>query len=471
MESEIDLPGYSHHLEDIVILDSAQFVGLHSMHASSPVHDSEVPSFSTHYNQIQFPTVHQPITSSPYHTNTSYYSQHAEDWYSNGICELKRIPSENLFTIDTDIVDLPAAKKSRLSPCVGRVKGDELCVVCGDKASGYHYNALTCEGCKGFFRRSITKNAVYKCKNGGNCEMDMYMRRKCQECRLRKCKQMGMLAECLLTEIQCKSKRLRKNVKQPSEKSFSDDNDGLELKEVTSTTRTRRVITELTQEQMELLQFVMDSYTKHRLPQDLTTTLLQEDFSTDENFVFLTDMATSHVQVLVEFTKKLPGFQTLDHEDQIALLKGSAVEAMFLRSAELFNRQLLEGHTNLLEERIRNSGISHDYIIPMFHFYKSVGELKMTQEEYAVLTAVVILTPDRQYINDKDSVEKLQEPFLDILQKLCKLHHPNNPQHFARLLGRLTELRTFSHHHTEMLMSWRVNDHKFTPLLCEIWDV
>lgn len=53
----------------------------------------------------------------------------------------------------------------------------------------------------GFFRRSITKNAIYKCKNGGNCEMDMYMRRKCQECRLRKCKQMGMLAECMYTGI------------------------------------------------------------------------------------------------------------------------------------------------------------------------------------------------------------------------------------------------------------------------------
>lgn len=51
-----------------------------------------------------------------------------------------------------------------------------------------------------------------------------------------------------------------------------------------------------------------------------------------------------------------PGFQTLDHEDQIALLKGSAVEAMFLRSAEIFNRKLPRGHTTLLEERIRNSG-------------------------------------------------------------------------------------------------------------------
>ncbi len=26
---------------------------------------------------------------------------------------------------------------------------EELCLVCGDFASGYHYVALTCEGCKG----------------------------------------------------------------------------------------------------------------------------------------------------------------------------------------------------------------------------------------------------------------------------------------------------------------------------------
>ena len=60
---------------------------------------------------------------------------------------------------------------------------EDLCLVCGDRASGYHYNALACEGCKGFFRRSITKNQRYACKYGDNCEIDMYMRRKCQACR------------------------------------------------------------------------------------------------------------------------------------------------------------------------------------------------------------------------------------------------------------------------------------------------
>lgn len=97
---------------------------------------------------------------------------------------------------------------------------EELCLVCGDRASGYHYNALTCEGCKGFFRRSITKNAVYQCKYGKNCEIDMYMRRKCQECRLKKCLQMGMRPECVVPEYQCaikrENKRQQKELTKPS---------------------------------------------------------------------------------------------------------------------------------------------------------------------------------------------------------------------------------------------------------------
>ncbi|XP_072722401.1 bile acid receptor isoform X1 [Ciconia boyciana] len=472
MGSEMNLIGH-HQLataDGFSLAEGPHSFGVLSEPMNSPVQEADVSPY-TQYNSVPFPQVQPQISSPPYYSNLGFYPPQHEEWYSPGMYELRRIPSETFFTRETEIMDIPAAKKPRLGHSTGRVKGEELCVVCGDKASGYHYNALTCEGCKGFFRRSITKNAVYKCKNGGNCEMDMYMRRKCQECRLRKCKQMGMLAECLLTEIQCKSKRLRKNVKQPPDQTVNEDNEGHDMKQVTSTTKIYREKVEFTPEQQNLLDYIMDSYSKQQIPQEVSKKLLHEEFSAEGNFLILTEMATSHVQVLVEFTKRLPGFQTLDHEDQIALLKGSAVEAMFLRSAEIFSRKLPTGHAVLLEERIRNSGISDEFITPMFNFYKSIGELKMTQEEYALLTAIVILSPDRQYIKDRESVERLQEPLLDILQKFCKLHHPDNPQHFACLLGRLTELRTFNHHHAEMLMSWRVNDHKFTPLLCEIWDV
>lgn len=53
--------------------------------------------------------------------------------------------------VDHDAEDgYPGIQRSRLTHSSIRIKRqEELCVVCGDKASGYHYNALTCEGCKG----------------------------------------------------------------------------------------------------------------------------------------------------------------------------------------------------------------------------------------------------------------------------------------------------------------------------------
>uniref|UniRef100_A0A8D8Q4L7 Ecdysone-induced protein 75B, isoform B n=1 Tax=Cacopsylla melanoneura TaxID=428564 RepID=A0A8D8Q4L7_9HEMI len=68
-----------------------------------------------------------------------------------------------------------------------------LCRVCGDKASGFHYGVHSCEGCKGFFRRSIQQKIQYRpCTKNQQCAILRINRNRCQYCRLKKCIAVGM---------------------------------------------------------------------------------------------------------------------------------------------------------------------------------------------------------------------------------------------------------------------------------------
>uniref|UniRef100_A0A336M4G3 CSON011984 protein n=1 Tax=Culicoides sonorensis TaxID=179676 RepID=A0A336M4G3_CULSO len=76
----------------------------------------------------------------------------------------------------------------------------ELCLVCGDRASGRHYGAVSCEGCKGFFKRSIRKQLGYQCRGQMNCEVTKHHRNRCQYCRLQKCLACGMRSDSVQHE-------------------------------------------------------------------------------------------------------------------------------------------------------------------------------------------------------------------------------------------------------------------------------
>lgn len=73
-----------------------------------------------------------------------------------------------------------------------------LCQVCGDKASGFHYGVHSCEGCKGFFRRSIQQKIQYRpCSKNQQCPIMRINRNRCQYCRLKKCVAVGMSRDAI----------------------------------------------------------------------------------------------------------------------------------------------------------------------------------------------------------------------------------------------------------------------------------
>ena len=83
----------------------------------------------------------------------------------------------------------------------------KTCAVCGDKALGYNFNAVTCESCKAFFRRNALAKKQFTCPFNQNCEITVVTRRFCQKCRLKKCMDIGMKSENIMSEEDKMAKR------------------------------------------------------------------------------------------------------------------------------------------------------------------------------------------------------------------------------------------------------------------------
>uniref|UniRef100_A0A673I6D7 Nuclear receptor subfamily 2 group C member 2-like n=1 Tax=Sinocyclocheilus rhinocerous TaxID=307959 RepID=A0A673I6D7_9TELE len=106
------------------------------------------------------------------------------------------VPGRIQFVTDAVSVERLLGKGADMS----RAQPIEYCVVCGDKASGRHYGAVSCEGCKGFFKRSVRKSLTYSCRSNQDCVVNKHQRNRCQFCRLRKCLEMGMKMESVQSE-------------------------------------------------------------------------------------------------------------------------------------------------------------------------------------------------------------------------------------------------------------------------------
>ncbi|XP_070577168.1 nuclear receptor subfamily 1 group D member 2-like [Ptychodera flava] len=83
--------------------------------------------------------------------------------------------------------------ESESSPIYAKI----LCQVCGAESSGFHFGAVTCEGCKGFFRRTIKAGGGdrYVCQSDRDCTIKSSTRNTCRYCRYKKCLSVGMSIE------------------------------------------------------------------------------------------------------------------------------------------------------------------------------------------------------------------------------------------------------------------------------------
>merc|ERR1740128_1105127 len=214
----------------------------------------------------------------------------------------------------------PNAKRSTPNHKHGGV-GGLLCAVCGDNAACQHYGVRTCEGCKGFFKRTVQKNAKYVCLADKNCPVDKRRRNRCQFCRFQKCLNVGMVKEVVRTDsLKGRRGRLPSKPKSPQESAISN--------QITLVSTLVRAHLDTSPDLAKLDYSQYQEMKEEEL--DTKAGLVEGETARITQFYSL---LTSSIDVIRVFCERIPGFGELCRQDREVLFQSSSLELFTLRLA------------------------------------------------------------------------------------------------------------------------------------------
>ncbi|KAK3603054.1 hypothetical protein CHS0354_015746 [Potamilus streckersoni] len=449
-----------------------------------------------------------------------------------------------------------SAKESRVS--------DIPCSVCGSASSGFHFGALTCEGCKGFFRRMAKEREPerYQCVKKGSCEINTVTRNICKSCRYRKCLEVGMSIEgsrigrqpnSVKHAISLVAKKIEKTDGRDSgcimkenlfdgvviktepglspqeDRScvFSEKNSSAFLGEETlkdgfiyvpcdaksasvpicrhdsfgstsnmPTSRPTPVVTSVAEpvstqipekvcemdceekntwnlidsivdagrnlhllnyrifrdEDMKIIQSckpdeLIDRYSHlyMGLEENRKRMMSQKMNTATDAWTYILKNFEQHSYCIIKFVKKLPGFKKLCIEDQVKLIQTSAYPVVLLNLARVYNSvtKFFNYFNFTVEETERILDLFPMFRILPKHFLH-VGEMarlfQFTEEEYALLSAIILFPTDISQLNDPKTAEELQLTLVQALQFYEEKTHEDGSTRFGVLLTRIGEL-------------------------------
>ncbi|KAG5896700.1 hypothetical protein JTB14_002545 [Gonioctena quinquepunctata] len=407
----------------------------------------------------------------------------------------------------------------------------ELCVVCGDRASGRHYGAISCEGCKGFFKRSIRKQLGYQCRGSQNCEVTKHHRNRCQYCRLQKCLACGMRSDSVQHErkpiidkkefssspemkfnqntlnavnkifirkdlnselgllpnpfcssdmgLQYFSKRIANNTPyepfhvSPSQVGIDDDismdstsNTTNELSDALSTARDKQLISKA----LDTMARVQCSngagfnvFANDEKCFEYDGPILQDQHIAFNllipapvppylNIHYICESGSRLLFLSVHWAKNIPAFQYLSSETQILLLRNCWSELFTLGLAQcsqslslstILSALISHLHALIAQDKMSANKVKRvtDNIVKLQDFVTSMHQLRVNENEYAYLKAIILFSADSPDVLLRKPIEELQERSFRALRTYVVKSYPDDNDRFPRLLLRLPPLR------------------------------
>ncbi|CAH0604723.1 unnamed protein product [Chrysodeixis includens] len=365
-----------------------------------------------------------------------------------------------------------AAAPSDSDVLLGRVLAEfdgttVLCRVCGDKASGFHYGVHSCEGCKGFFRRSIQQKIQYRpCTKNQQCSILRINRNRCQYCRLKKCIAVGMSRDAVrFGRVPKREKaRILAAMQQSSTSRANEQAAAAELDDAP------RLLARVVRAHLDTCEFTRDRVAAMRArardcPTYSQPTLacplnpapeLQSEKEFSQRFAHV-------IRGVIDFAGLIPGFQLLTQDDKFTLLKSGLFDALFVRLICMFDAPLnsiicLNGQV-MKRDSIQSGANARFLVDSTFKFAERMNSMNLTDAEIGLFCAIVLITPDRPGLRNVELVERMHARLKSCLQTVIAQNRPDRPGFLRELMDTLPDLRTLSTLHTEKLVVFRT-EHK-----------
>ncbi|BFZ05858.1 hypothetical protein BsWGS_08897 [Bradybaena similaris] len=287
----------------------------------------------------------------------------------------------------------------------------KTCAICGDRASGKHYGVHSCEGCKGFFKRTVRKDLTYACRDDKSCLIDKRQRNRCQYCRYMKCLNMGMKREAV-TAVQEERQRARER------------DDG----EVESTSSS-----DVSHEQILEAELAVDR---------------NIDSCMDAQKDSITAAADKQLFTLVNWAKRIPHFTELPLEDQVLLLRNGWNELLIAgfshRSIMVKDGILLASGLQVHRNSAHKAGVANIFERVLSELVSKMREMNMDRTELGCLRAIVLLNPSVKGLTAAQEVEQLRDKVYAALEEYTRTRYAHEFTRFPKLLLRLPALRSIA---------------------------
>ncbi|XP_011697400.1 PREDICTED: ecdysone-inducible protein E75 isoform X4 [Wasmannia auropunctata] len=168
------------------------------------------------------------------------------------------------------------------------------------------------------------------------------------------------------------------------------------------------------------------------------------------------------IRGVVEFAKRIPGFNLLAQDDQVTLLKAGVFEVLLVRLACMFDAQTnsmicLNGQV-LKRESIHNSSNARFLMDSMFDFAERVNSLRLSDAELGLFCSVVVIAADRPGLRNTELVERMHNKLRNALQTVLAQNHPQHPDILRELLKKIPDLKTLNTLHSEKLLAFKMTE-------------